>query len=182
MNNKLHVIERIKRENGVSADVRKDFFSNMSFQDIRNWLEENNLNRHLAIELTSTEVAVITPDGILLQVRATDSNQLGMWGGVVLNGESPEDGAVRELKEETGMDVKKEDLEFVEVNRHFHCYDNHDKAVFNCHRFILRLDKTPEVIIDHESNGFKIINTPFEVGMALEAQREFLKTLIYNLP
>ena len=58
-------------------------------------------------------VLVFHPDGerVLAVSRKTDPNDFGMPGGKVDSGETPEEAAVRETKEETGLDVV--DLELV---------------------------------------------------------------------
>jgi len=50
---------------------------------------------------------------ILLTKRDFEKMWGGLWeitGGAVIKGETPEEGALRELQEETGLQVKKEDL------------------------------------------------------------------------
>ena len=44
----------------------------------------------MAIELESTEIAILVKGvGLLMQVRLSDHNQLGLWGGVLDDGELP---------------------------------------------------------------------------------------------
>lgn len=47
----------------------------------------------MSIELRSTEIALVTPFGVMMQIRPSDHNQLGMWGGVLNDGEEPIVGA-----------------------------------------------------------------------------------------
>lgn len=65
---------QILREGRVSAEVKGTFFKGMDFIEIRNWLEENGLDRHMPLELHSTEIAIKTPFGILMQIRPIDND------------------------------------------------------------------------------------------------------------
>lgn len=65
--------------------------------------------RHLVVEVFS-----VTVDGrVLVTKRHPDKPWGGLWeytGGSVLKGETPLEGAVRELREETGIAVSREEL------------------------------------------------------------------------
>lgn len=127
----------------------------------------------MPIELESTEIALLTPFGVLMQIRPTDKDQLGTWGGVILDGETPEDGAVRELFEETGVEISKEQLEFVETNEHYHQYGNGDKAFFKSYRYIVRFDIVPKITTDEESVGAVMV-----VHTILSHQQDFIKRVL----
>ena len=170
-------MENIKNEileaGRVTTEIKNKYFAGAGFGTIRNRLEEMGLDRHMAIELQSTEIAVVTPCGIMMQIRPTDHNQLGMWGGVLNDGEDPVDGAIRELREETGMVVDRSLLEFVEIDDHAHQYASGDKAIFHCFRYVLRLDHVPQIITDEESVGaFMVVHT------ILEHQQDFIKRML----
>ena len=110
----------ILQEGKVTKEIREQYFSDFTFSDLRDWLEKNVSARHFPIEYDSTEIAIITPEGILLQRRSTDHDMLGMFGGVIENGETPVEGAIREILEETKLSVSESDLKFVEIHNHFH--------------------------------------------------------------
>ena len=165
--------KEIEAKGRVTHQLRKKFFPGCDSQTIRKKLEEIGLDRHLPIELFSTEIAIKTPLGILMQIRSTDKDQLGLWGGVLIEGESPLEGAIRELKEETGILFDKNQLKFLEVNKHFHKYANGDKVIFTSFRFVLNLDYVPKIMTDEESVGaFMVVHT------ILEHQQEFVKRLL----
>lgn len=165
--------KEIREAGRVTAEMRKTYFQGMGFKTIRNKLEEIGLDRHTAIELESTEIALVTPFGVMMQIRPTDRDQLGMWGGVLEDGETPVEGAVRELREETGIEVDASQLEFVEVNEHFHEYASGDKAFFKSYRFILRLNYVPKITTDEESVGvFMVVHT------ILSHQHDFVKKVL----
>ncbi len=174
---KLCCCDEIAESKCVTYAIQSKYFSGWAFGEIRNWLEENDLDRHLPIELSSTEIAVCTPFGVLMQIRPTDNDQLGMWGGVLKNGEQPVYGAVRELQEETGIIVKPEALEFIEVNEHNHQYANGDKAHFLTYRYRLKLDYVPKVTTDEESVGAVMV-----AHTILAHQQEFIKRMLEELP
>ncbi|MBR3614752.1 MAG: NUDIX domain-containing protein [Clostridia bacterium] len=127
----------------------------------------------MILELRSTEIAVLTPFGVIMQIRAYDHDQLGLWGGVLEEDEEPAAGAVRELKEETGLEITEEQLQFVEINEHFHEYANGDKAYFHSYRYILELDYVPKIVTDEESVGAIMV-----VHTILSHQQEFVKRVL----
>ena len=158
----------------VSTAIRKEYFSGKDFKFIRQWLKDHNLDDHMPIELKSTEIAIFVKGlGLLMQVRPSDHNQLGLWGGVLNDGEIPINGAVRELREELGLEISPEHLEFVEENIHTHEYANHDKAIFHTYRFKMILDTMPKIKLDSESVGvFMLVST------VLPHQNEFVHRIL----
>lgn len=59
-------------------------------------------------EPTAVCILIVADDGKVLSVsRKDDPNAHGMPGGKIDNGETPEQAAIRELKEETGLSVDK---------------------------------------------------------------------------
>lgn len=168
----------IKATGWVTTHIRKEYFTGCDFQQIRNWLEENGFDRHMMIELESTEIAIQTPCGILMQIRRADHNQLGMWGGVLKDNERPFQGAVRELREETGIEVDESQLIVAGVDEHDHEYANGDKARFKSYRFVVEFDYVPEVLTDEESVGTVLVAHPNRV---LCHQREFILQLLEAL-
>lgn len=160
----------------VTYAIQNKYFLGWAFGEIRNWLEENDLDRHLPIELSSTEIAICTPFGVLMQIRPSDNDQLGMWGGVLKAGEQPVNGAVRELLEETGIKVQTKDLEFIEINEHDHQYANGDKAHFMTYRYRLKLNYVPQVITNEES-----VEVVMVTHTILSHQQEFIKRMLGEL-
>ena len=75
----------------------------------------NNLRPHVA-----SFVLFMKDDEVLLQLRKNIrfDGQYGVPSGHLDEGESVTDCAIREIKEEVGIDLKKEDLEFANVS---HC-------------------------------------------------------------
>lgn len=157
----------------VTRKIKETYFQGTSFKEIRDTIEQLGLDRHMPIELFSTEIAIVTPLGILMQIRPSDNDQLGLWGGVLHDGEEPVSGALRELYEETGLVFGRSQLEYIETNTHEHEYANGDKAVFTSYRYAVRLDKVPKITTDEESVGvFMVVHT------IISHQHEFIKRLL----
>jgi ADP-ribose pyrophosphatase YjhB (NUDIX family) len=163
--------------NLVTSEMRKTMFAGMNFLQIRDYLEAQGWNRHMPIELDSTEVALLTPKGeIILQVRSQNEG-IGLWGGSIEYGETPIEGAIREVFEETGLRLEARELEYVERKKHFHCYPNGDQAIFTAYRYVVKMSNLPEIkLTDGESVGYIICKEiPKEL---LEEEREFVEKLL----
>lgn len=87
---------------------------------------------HDAINLTGVNVLIINENNeVLLQKRGTFPYKWGLVGGITELGESLEETAIREAKEETGLDIK--DLNLLGTTSGEKCYmefPNGDKAYF----------------------------------------------------
>lgn len=87
---------------------------------------------HAAINLSGVNVLIINENNeLLLQRRGTFPFKWGLIGGITELGEALEDTAVREAKEETGLDIK--ELNFIGTTSGENCYmefPNGDKAYF----------------------------------------------------
>ena len=86
---------------------------------------------HAKIILIFAGGCIFDKDGKVLLQRRGDSNKWGFPGGAIEIGETPEMAAVREAKEETGLDVKVSDL----IGIYTDCdmeYPNGDKAQSIC--------------------------------------------------
>lgn len=160
----------------ITTKIKKDYFPKLNFKEIRDKLEEIGLDRHMPIELMSTEIALLTPFGVLMQIRPTDHDQLGMWGGVLEHGERPPAGAIRELREETGIVIEESQLNFVELDEHFHEYANGDKAYFKSFRYVVKFDYVPKIITDEESVGAVMV-----AHTILAHQQNFIKRVLEEI-
>jgi len=87
---------------------------------------------HDPINLTGVNVLILNEkDEVLLQRRGTFPYKWGLVGGITELGESLEETAIRETKEETGLDIK--ELNLLGTTSGEECYidfPNGDKAYF----------------------------------------------------
>ena len=175
---KNEVIIAIKREKRVSKLMRVKYFMDYSVQEIRDWLEANGLDRHMPIQYVSTEIIVQVPGGILMQVRALETGKLGFWGGIVQSKEAVTPSAIRNFYEKTGIQITQDDLMWIDTVRHMHKYPNGDFAYFSIYRYALKFDSIPEIKLNDDSIGWKIISTPDQLSQVFEHQRSILNKLL----
>ena len=145
---------------GISLATRAQLFGSLDVCGVRKVLERHGHDRHMLIEARSTEIAIVTPKGIVMQVRS-DENHLGLWGGELGMDEFPLIGAQRELFEETKLWADLSEFKFVETYTHRHTYPNGDKCLYHTFRYVLRYPKVPPIKIDSESIGFEVVRHTF---------------------
>lgn len=173
------IIGEIKETGIVSQDILQTFFYGKDFSYVRNWLEENGIDRHTTMELYTSDVALITPKGIIMQVRSNERGKLGLWGGVLNFNEHPRDGAIRELFEETGLRVRPDALIYASINPHFHTYSNGDKCKYTTYMFKLFIDYIPDIILNDESIGFELIKSIDP--RIFEFERDFISMCLQDI-
>lgn len=104
---------------------------------------------HDVINLTGVNVLIINENNqILLQRRGTYPFKWGLIGGIAELGETLEETAIREAKEETGLDIK--DLSLLGTTSGKNCYihfPNEDKAYFITIGYITK-NFTGDLMID----------------------------------
>lgn len=157
------LIEKIKKEKCVTFNTIEKYFKGKNFKEIRNWLETNNIDRHTAIYIKSAGVVILISspnknDKVLVQVRSSEKARLGIFGGGIENNETPIEAAIRELKEETGIEACEEQLDFLEINEHDLEYENGDKVHYVASLYLLKLSEYPTIKLDSESNGILTIS------------------------
>ncbi len=108
-------------------------------------------------------VSIIEHNGeVLLLLRQpwdTEGNKWSLPGGGVHNGETPLDAVVRETKEETSIDLVRNDLQNIKKT-----FVQRPERQFIMHVFYAKFLSRPEVITNHEEHaGFQWIN-PREAG------------------
>jgi RimJ/RimL family protein N-acetyltransferase/8-oxo-dGTP pyrophosphatase MutT (NUDIX family) len=106
------------------------------------------------VEVASCYIEI---DGkILLMKRAATSPEGNTWGvpaGKIEKGESPLEGAVRELFEETGIKVSSNQLEKIGV-----LYVRKAKCDFAYHMYQTKVDQAPDVILSPEHTQYQWVN------------------------
>lgn len=90
---------------------------------------------HDTIILNFSGACITNENGeLLLQKRNSKEDIWGLPGGAVEIGESIEESAIREVKEETGLDIRIDYLVGV-YSKYFTEYPNGDKAQSICYKF-----------------------------------------------
>ena len=106
------------------------------------------------------KILIINEEGkILLQSRA-DRDLWGLPGGCQELGESFKDTVIREVKEETNLDVKEKDLELIDVvsgNSRRNSYPNGDIVINNTVLYCIR-KYSGELKWDEESKEMKFFD------------------------
>jgi len=90
-------------------------------------------------------------------------------GKVDISDQSNSDAMIRELREETGIETKKEDLIF-----HKTFYVSHPDRDFLYHYFILHLKEKPEIVLSNkEHKGFSWVNLNDSLKMPLILDEDY---------
>lgn len=91
------------------------------------------------------------------QINKPQPNTYGVPAGKVENNESINDAIIREVKEETNIDLEKEKLKFFKTK-----YVVYDEYSFIYHSFHYELENKPEVIINEKEHQEYMWITPIE--------------------
>jgi len=117
--------------------------------------------KHKFVLLQDGAAAIIVneKDEILLQSRA-DRNKWGLPGGCQELGERFQDTIIREIKEETNLDVKEEDLELIDIVSGLsrrNDYPNGDIVINNTALYLIK-KYSGKLKFDSESKDMKFFN------------------------
>lgn len=94
---------------------------------------------HDLLWLYGVTACVLDEHGRILLGRRADTGEWAMVYGIIDPGEQPADAAVREVKEETGVDVVVTDLVSVNSEQRILTYANGDHAQYMDHSFLCAL-------------------------------------------
>lgn len=158
-----NLVEKIVKLERVTIEMQEKYFKGKDFNEIRNWLENNDIDRHITLELKASAVPILInisgkQSKLLVQVRSTEKCRMGFFGGGTENDETPIESAMRELKEEAQIEITENDLEFIEINEHDLKYENGDNVHYFSYVYLLRINEYPVIKIDNESNGVILIS------------------------
>lgn len=133
----------------------------MNMKDYIKWIRSKV--GHERIILNCSGACIVNAKGqILLQKRNKNEDLWGFPGGVVELGESIEEAMIREVREETGLNVKSDYLIGV-YSKYFDTYPNGDEAQPICYLFRCKAPDE-ELLIDGKETFdlrfFDIDNTP----------------------
>ena len=151
------LVKRIKEKNCVDLEIKNQYFYGKDYLYIRNWLKKHDLDMHMPIEMRSAGIIIVIEyedkKKVLLQIRGTEKSRIGIFGGGIEDNEMAKDAAIRELKEELGLNIGAEQLTFLGTNKHSLVYMGGDKVNYNAEVFMLKLKEFPFIKLDYESNG-----------------------------
>ena len=175
------LVKKIQKSRRLEKSLRMQLFPGYSSDDIRRWFSRNGINQHFPIEYFSTEIAIVTPKGIMMKIMPCDERKLCVWGGILKDNENLFEGAKRTLLEETGLEIEFSDKNFIEFSEHIHQETNGDILYLYSYRFVLLTYDIPGLVLDYNSKGFEYINKLNHQNFmpkVLPHQKEFIYYLL----
>lgn len=118
------------------------------------------LNHKFVLLQDGAAAVIVNNEGKVLLQRRTDKDTWGLPGGCQELGESFKDTIIREIKEETNLNVEEKDLELIDIvsgQTRRNSYPNGD-VVINNTAFYLVKKYTGELKWDEESKELKFFN------------------------
>ncbi len=98
---------------------------------------------HDMLWLSGVTAVVRNAEGELLLGQRSDTGEWALIYGIIEPGEEPATAALREVKEETGIDCIPTELISVKSSTRILTYANHDQAMYMDHMFLCRLSEKP---------------------------------------
>lgn len=153
-----------KEKRNISYERLVQLFNQFSEEEIKKLSEiigypvfirlcMNELNHKFLLLQDGASAIIINDKNQILMQRRVDNDKWGLPGGCQEVGETFEDTVIREVKEETNLDVKKEDLELLTVvsgNSRRRQYPNGDIVYNNSVLYVIR-KYSGEIKCDEES-------------------------------
>lgn len=143
---KVLLSEEIRNRGMITAKCRRTYFPKMTQEEIRNVLERLGIDRDTSIEYLVVELAIITPKGVVMRVSPEDDNRIALWTDYLRDGETPREGAIRTLKEQTGIVIADKSLQFVDTEYYRHEFANKEKVFLNAFRYAIRFNEVPKLV------------------------------------
>ncbi len=115
---------------------------------------------------------------LLIQRAPKDDSLPGFWelpSGGIDEGEDMETSVIREVKEESGIDISHEDLKLVDSESYSFTKENGDIKNVTETTYLVSLDNTPEVILSDEHVNYQWVSL-----LELEDVFEDKEDLIYK--
>lgn len=115
---------------------------------------------------------------LLIQRAPKDDSLPGFWelpSGGIDKGEDMETSVIREVKEESGIDISNENLKLVDSESYSFTKENGDLKNVTETTYLVSLDKTPEVILSNEHVNYQWVSL-----LELEDVFEDKEDLIYK--
>ena len=134
---KLLLSEEIRNRGMITAKARRTYFPKLTQDEIRDMLGRLGLDK---------QVAIMTPKGVIMRVSPEDDGRIALWTDNLKDGETPREGAIRMLKEQTGIVITDKSLQFVDTEYYRHEFANGDKVFLNAFRYAIYFDEVPKLI------------------------------------
>jgi ADP-ribose pyrophosphatase YjhB (NUDIX family) len=135
---------------------------------------------HEPIILNFSGACITNKEGqILLQKRSKEVEAWGLPGGAVEIGESIEEAMLREVKEETGLDVIVEHLIGV-YSKYFAAYQNGDEAQTICYLFKCTVADGELAIDNEETFELRFFNMNEIPELFNQQHKDMIKDFIQN--
>lgn len=130
----------------------------------------------------TASVIFICNDRILLCRRGVEPaiGKIDIIGGFLNNGEDPLVGAVREVEEETGYKLDKQELEYLGTWVDIYRYENGKYYTFNMIYFV-RVDDLPEMVANDDISELVWFDLGEKVDGAFSAVNKILNNLAKRL-
>ena len=141
-----------KLANCLSVDIRDILNVNINYDNkdyvkyIRSMVGHNKI-------IMNASGAIIEKDGLILLQKRSDNGKWGLPGGIMEMDETYRDGAIREVKEETGLDIELDYLVGIYHNKNIK-WPSGDKAHVICAVFKAHII-SGDIEKDHESLELK---------------------------
>lgn len=143
---KLLLSEEIRNRGMITAKARRTYFPKLTQDEIRDMLGRLGLDKQVAIEYLAVELAIMTPKGVIMRVSPEDDGRIALWTDNLKDGETPREGAIRMLKEQTGIVITDKSLQFVDTEYYRHEFANGDKVFLNAFRYAIYFDEVPKLV------------------------------------
>ncbi len=126
---------------------------------------------------TATVIPVFNNE-LLVGIRANEpkKGEYDFLGGFLHSGEHPLDGAVREFKEETGVEIDKNELEYLDIWIDEYEYQDEKLFTFNM-IYVWPVKEKIMVQVADDVAGVKWVSMDDDIAMAFESQNETLQKL-----
>ena len=122
---------------------------------------------HIVVEIYT----VAEDNEVLITWRHQNKPWALKWevtGGSILKGETPEQGAIRELKEETGIEIKDSDLNFV-----CSCIYEHASTIYKCSVVFIDKEKTKIQLQEDETVDYYYLHIADNEGTYDQQKKRF---------
>ena len=155
----LNYDELVKLINNLTADEIIELSNKIGYPVFTRLCMGTLKHKFVLLQDGAAAIIVNEKGQILLQSRA-DRNKWGLPGGCQELGERFEDTIIREIKEETNLNVREEDLELIGIvsgNSRRNEYPNGDVVINNTALYLIR-KYSGDLIWDEESKDMKFFS------------------------